>query len=120
MKSRYLKTKSVCTFEVGDKVTVRVPRIDRASTDVHRLPCVVVQKLGRKYHLYRLRSTCGVLNSCYRESDLESFAGALPFGVDKWEDAPTVSLREASKRENPENNMQLQEGLQVEPVHLSP
>lgn len=57
MKMKYAKGKrrKVHTFAVGDFVGVRVPKLDRSSTDSHRLMCVVVQKLGKKYHLYRLR-----------------------------------------------------------------
>lgn len=57
IKIKYFKAKNkkVMLFKVGDFVSVRVPRIDRASTDIHRLPCIVVQKIGSKFHLYRLR-----------------------------------------------------------------
>ena len=57
MKAKYSKGKRrrVCTFSVGDFVGVRVPKLDRAATDSHRLMCVIVQRRGKKYHLYRLR-----------------------------------------------------------------
>ena len=34
-------------FNVGDFVSVRILRIDQSSTDSHRLPCVIVEHLGR-------------------------------------------------------------------------
>ena len=49
------KRKKVLTFNVGDFVSIRIPRIDRASTDSHRLLCVVVERLGSNFYLYRLR-----------------------------------------------------------------
>ena len=49
------KRKKVRVFCPGNFVSVRIPRIDRASTDRHRLPCVVVERLGKVHHLYRLR-----------------------------------------------------------------
>ena len=49
------KRKKVRVFCPGNFVSVRIPRIDRASTDSHRLPCVVVERLGKVHHLYRLR-----------------------------------------------------------------
>ena len=57
MKMKYSKDKrkKMVTFCCGDFVSVKIPRIDRASTDLHRLPCVVVQVLGKKHHLYRLK-----------------------------------------------------------------
>ena len=39
------KRKKVVVFHPGDFVSVRVPKIDRASTDCHCLPCIVVQSL---------------------------------------------------------------------------
>ena len=57
MKMKYCKDKrkKIVTFCCGDFVSVKIPRLDRTSTDLHRLPCVVVQVLGKKHHLYRLR-----------------------------------------------------------------
>ena len=57
MQLKYAKSKrkKVMMFSEGDFVSVRVPRIDRSSTDSHRLLCIVVEKLGNKHHLYRLR-----------------------------------------------------------------
>ena len=59
MQQKYMKAKQkkVITFSVGDFVSVRIPRIDRSSTDFHRMVCIVVEKLGQKCHLYRLRYT---------------------------------------------------------------
>ena len=58
MKLKYCKAKQkkvhVQTFTRGDFVSIKIPRIDRTSTDFHHLPCVVVERLGSKYHLYRL------------------------------------------------------------------
>ena len=44
MKYCKSKRKKVQTFNVGDFVSIKVPRIDRTSTDLYRLPCIVVQK----------------------------------------------------------------------------
>ena len=57
MKLKYCKAKQkkVVTFKRGDIVSIRIPRIDCTSTDFHCLPCVVVERQGSKYHLYRLR-----------------------------------------------------------------
>ena len=50
MKERYGKKKKTHTFETGAKVTaVRIPKIDRATTDMHRLPCIIVDVRGNKY-----------------------------------------------------------------------
>ena len=43
LKYSKAKRKKICTFSVGNFVSVKIPRIDRTSTDLHRVPC---------YHLY--------------------------------------------------------------------
>ena len=55
MKYCKAKCKKVITYNVGDFVSVKVPRIDCTSTDFHHLPCVVVDVLGKEFHLYRVR-----------------------------------------------------------------
>ena len=60
MKDRYNKRK-VQIFEVGDAVSVRVPKIDRATTDVRRLPCMIVERRGTKQFRYQLQSKYGPL-----------------------------------------------------------
>ena len=103
MKDRYNK-KKVQTFKVGDAVSVQIPRIDRAATDLHRLPCIVVARHGNKHFQYRLLCKYGLLESSYPESKLEAFAGAQQMRyIHDWEEAPVVSLREAAKSANPSN-----------------
>ena len=57
MQLKYSKKKRIMVriFSPGDYVSVKIPRIDRSSTDCHRLPCVVVKRTGEKEHLYQLR-----------------------------------------------------------------
>ena len=103
MKDRYNK-KKVRTFKVGDAVSVQIPRIDRAATDLHRLPCTVVARHGNKHFQYRLLCKYGLLESSYPESELEAFAGAQQMRyIQDWEEAPVVSLHEAAKSANPSN-----------------
>ena len=45
------------TISVGDVVSIKVPCIDRTSTDLHRVNYVVVECRGEEHHLYRLRYT---------------------------------------------------------------
>ena len=39
--------RNVTKFKKGDLVTVRIPKIDRTSTDLLRLPCLVVEVRGK-------------------------------------------------------------------------
>ena len=64
MRERYDK-KKVQNFKVGDKVALRIPRIDRTATDLHRLPCVVVQCHGKKCLSYKLQCEYGILSTSY-------------------------------------------------------
>ena len=94
MKDRYNK-KKVRTFKVGDAVSVRIPRIDRAATDLHHLPCIVVARHRNKHFQYRLQCKYGLLKNSHPESKLEAFAGAQQMSnIHNWEEAPVVSLHE--------------------------
>ncbi|KAL5516751.1 hypothetical protein EMCRGX_G002158 [Ephydatia muelleri] len=90
-------------FAVGDSVSVRVPRIDRANTDLERLPCIVVEIVGKACSMYRLCCKEGVLKTCYSAGDLELFNASFEFAAEGWRTMPVVSLREAAKLHAPWN-----------------
>ncbi|KAL5486832.1 hypothetical protein EMCRGX_G019367, partial [Ephydatia muelleri] len=92
MMVKYNLKHKVKEFHVGDCVTVRIPRIDRASTDPNRLPCIIVQVIGTARAMYRLRCKSGVLNKCYSACDLELFEGNYNLSVKGWERSTRVSL----------------------------
>ena len=103
MKLKHAKQHKVKDFRVGECVSVRVPRIDRASTDPQRLPCVVVEVVGKSQAAYRLRCKSGVLKVCYHAGDLEAYSGSYGIPVIGWKEAARVSLREAAKQSAPWN-----------------
>ena len=92
MKLRHAKQHKVREFTVGESVSVRVPRIDRASTDPQRLPCIVVEVVGKAQAVYRLRSKYGVLKVCYHAGDLEGYSGKYDIPVAGWEEAQRITL----------------------------
>lgn len=100
MRERYNNSKRVRVFQKGDVVSLRIPRIDRAATDLHRLPCVVRERLGKKHFLYRLQCEHGILNTCYPGGDLEAHTGNVNLTSNSTE---KLSLREAAKKANPCN-----------------
>ena len=55
MANRYNSKICVKSFGVGDKVSVRIPRIGRTCSDLHRLPCRIVEVLGGVQGAYRLQ-----------------------------------------------------------------
>ena len=100
MKKKYCKKRKVVKFNVGDYVSARIPRADRASTDLQRFPCLVIGIVGKTQELYRLRCRDGVLKSCLLASELEVFAGT--FKSEEWGDN-MITLREAAKLQTPWN-----------------
>ena len=103
MKHKHSLVHKVKKFVVGQSVSLRIPRIDRTATDVHRLPCVIVQVVGKTQDMYRLRCTSGVLDRCYRADDLEPFAGCYNISENGWENEARTSLREAARSHAPWN-----------------
>ena len=101
MKAGY-NSKKVHLFEKGDIVLLRIPRIDRSATDLHRLPCVIVERLGTKQFLYRLQCEHGVLKTCYPGGELEAHSRDITI-ITNWNSASMVSLHEAAKKTNPLN-----------------
>ena len=59
MRDRYNNTQ-VHTFNKGDIVSLRIPRIDCATMDLYPLHCVVVVIVGTKQPLYLLQCQHGV------------------------------------------------------------
>ena len=62
MKKKYVEQKNVHIFSVGESVSVKIPHIDRTSTDISRIACVVVEVVGKAKDLYRLLCKSGVLS----------------------------------------------------------
>jgi hypothetical protein len=103
MADRYNRKRKLELFEVGDKVALKIPRIDRASSDMPRLPCIVVKVSGHAQGLYRLRSEHGILKNCFPSNELERYTGPLNCAVEGWEKDKWLSLREAAKHQAPWN-----------------
>ncbi|XP_062511246.1 uncharacterized protein LOC134187145 [Corticium candelabrum] len=79
---------------VGEYVTIKIPTQDRTS-DLPRLPAVIVEVKGTKRFSYRLRSLHGVIDRLYDESTLEKYSGKIE-GLDdnNWQSDSQISLRE--------------------------
>ncbi len=58
-------------FEVGDRVSIGVPKLDRTSTDLLRLPGKVLSVHGKICKQYKVATEFGVLNGRYRSGDLQ-------------------------------------------------
>lgn len=51
MAHRYNSNRKTLVFSVGDVVSLRIPRIDRTSSDQPYLPCVVAEVKGKAQNL---------------------------------------------------------------------
>ena len=67
--------KSVVTFQVGDLVSLHVPKIDRGPTDTLHVPCKIVKdkKVNGSTVKFQLLTDHGVLDVWYGPEILERF-----------------------------------------------
>ena len=72
---------------------------------VYMLLCHITSYSITIYLVYR--SSCGVLKTCFGESDLELYHGILPLTVEEWKKDPVLSLREATKKLNSPNEFEV-------------
>ena len=72
MKRKYTKRKRIemHDFQIGESVSVKVPRVARSATNNRRLPCVVVGKSSGKQHNYKLVCEHGTLDRNFSASSL--------------------------------------------------
>ena len=75
MAARYNQRHKVHVFNIGDIVTIKIPREDRAKTDHKRLYCKIIQKPHPERH--QLLCQYGVLNLLYPTKDLQPASNLL-------------------------------------------
>ena len=100
MSSQYNKRRRIMVevFNVGDPVSIAVPKIDRSATDLPRIPGRVVKVNGSKQPTYTVGTAFGLLKTALRAGDLQHYTGAVTVVDDT-----SISLREAANRTNPVN-----------------
>ena len=79
MAVKYNKKKGVKTqvFSVGDKVTIGIPKMDQATTDMPRLPCEITEVFGDKVKTYMLGTMFGTIKGKFCGGDLQSYNGSV-------------------------------------------
>jgi len=87
-KHDHKRNKVTREFHVELLVTVKIPRIDRASTDFRRMPALVckVTTHGDKSNgdrMHHLLTSYGTLNDHYRTEDLKPLVGGVVDAVKK-------------------------------------
>ena len=99
LKRKYAKRKRVelVDFQIGQNVTVRIPKEDRTSTDNRRLECVIVGKKKNKIPLYELLCKHGTLDRWITASELLPYACPMSMGSDMIDSGTAVTLRQAAR-----------------------
>ena len=86
MANYYNKTKAAKSkdFQVGDKVSFCVPKIDRYSTDLQRIPDEIVSVTGgEKIKLYKVATSVGLVKNAFSGRDLDAYSGTVHVNKDK-------------------------------------
>ena len=101
MAVKYNKKKGVKTqvFSVGDKVTIGIPKMDQAKTDMPRLPCEITEVFGDKVKTNMLGTMFGTIKGKFCGGDLQSYNGSVAVVHGDI----TLSLRETAQKFNPCN-----------------
>ena len=68
MKKKYSRNHKVVTFEIDQVVTLRIPKEARATTDNHRLLCMIKEIPHEGRH--KLQTKFGILDRLYSTSEL--------------------------------------------------
>ena len=93
MANYYNKTKAAKSkdFQVGDKVSFWVPKIDRCSTDFQRIAGEIVSVKGcKKIKFYKVATSVGLVKNAFSGGDLASYSGTVHVNKNK-----QVSVRQA-------------------------
>ena len=80
-------------FSVGDKVTIGIPKMDRAKTEMPRLPCEITKLFGDKVKTSMLGTMFGTIKGKFRGGNLQSYDGSVAVVCGDI----TLSLREAAQ-----------------------
>jgi hypothetical protein len=98
LKYNNKKGKTCFDFSIGDKVSVKVDKLDRISLDLKRIPGVVSAKSGDKDLFFSITTEFGILETKYRAYELEKYYGALNFDISKI--SQKITLREVCRKFN--------------------
>ena len=97
MIGKYQKGKriKVADFQIGENVSLLIPKGDRQHSDLKRLPCTIIDKSSGQIPTYKLLCEHGMLNRRYTASTLMSYPGVVKGKIQK-----RISLTEAGQLSN--------------------
>ena len=87
LRKKQRKNGKKSEYNVGDNVSIYIPKRDRHSTDVKRLPEVVTNKGSGKQPSYKLLTEFGILQKRYTAVKLMPYPGSVKCGD------PSVKIR---------------------------
>ena len=98
MIDKYAKKKRIrlMNFKVGQSVSVKIPKADRSSSDVRRLPCEVISVKGGTQQLYELACVHGTLDRLVSASDIMPYPSRVK--VEKSKLKTKISIRTAASK----------------------
>ena len=95
------RNKKTMTYEVGDYVSVKSPRIDRHGTDLPRIAAIIISKTSQYTRtFYELQTQFGILSDKYAADDLEPVPTPLIDLKSQAIQTKQISLREATMKTN--------------------
>ena len=96
-KHDHKRNKKTVEFKVGETVSVKISRIDKAGAAFGRLPGMICKIASHKQPFHTILTQWGILNDQYRAGDLEPFCGIVNVTLDDYENKyKHVSLTEAA------------------------
>ena len=70
-------------FQLDDKVTVQIPKKERTSGDVSRMPGVVTAVSGDVVLMYEVSTQFGTLSRKFRSGDMQTYIGTVSVNKEK-------------------------------------
>ena len=95
--NQYNKRLKVCQdFKEDDTISILIPSNERSSTDLLRLPGVIIKVKGTSSKTYTIGTAHGILSTDYRTADLQIHSGQVDIKRDN-----IITLRKAVMLTNP-------------------
>lgn len=94
---QYGKQRSVKVFAIGDKISIALPILDRASVDDKRVFGQVIKNFG---NVYSTQTKHGVLDRNYTTSELMLFPDKIELGIPEPPLSKKISLRTVAAKES--------------------
>ena len=94
---QYEKQRAVITFAIGDKVSVAVPALDRASTDDKHIFGRVIKSFD---NAYSIQTKYGVLDRNYHTSELMALPDTIELGIPEPPPSKKITLYSVAAKES--------------------